>query len=489
MRSLFTRALGIGIVLLFVQPASAQFGPPPNRGGGPGIGVGGAPQPGLGGPVLKTRELQDKPLAEKDQRKYDALIANMQKSKPKTPTAELSGAFRLASLQLKNGQEKTARESFDKAWQLAAQLYHEPKTMGVATGQIRTHLRELQTLASKDPELAVTLLTELGPVQRQALEAIEQTRGRTQLTQPMATMWYQFMQGARLDKEPLEQATYWIVLFPQIALADRPLTPEQQNEYQSQLTAITVNITPLLRQLAERQLGRPVRPLQPNNPEASDTVDPATAQVISMLDLKRGPLTRFLEADVHFRFGQLRDGLIATQSGWRELLEFYRANRGGVSPIDAETHFEAVERMAAENPVQALAVLDQVDPAYRTMTQIDRFFGLRVADLWARMASSLPLNPEMLMKTAFWLEYVAKQHKDAGTKYAATMELVKHNLEQAGIKVNRHDDDDDGEDDDGKGNEDDDHDDGKGEGRERQGVGGRRGLNVPRTIDTLRKQQ
>mgnify|MGYP000998582157 CR=1 FL=1 len=71
----------------------------------------------------------------------------MQKASPKTPAAELSAAFRLASLQLKNSQEKSARESFEKAWQLVEKLYQEPKTMGVANGQVRTHLRELQTIA------------------------------------------------------------------------------------------------------------------------------------------------------------------------------------------------------------------------------------------------------------------------------------------------------------------------------------------------------
>lgn len=486
------RASGVLLVLFTASNLLAQAGQAPRPGSGrppgPGPGMGGPPGGAMAQRPLKVRPLEDKPLDEKEQKKYDAAIAGMQKNAGRTGssanhTAELTAAFRLGSTQLKYGQEQAARTEFEKAWQLVPPLYAEPKTAAAAAGPIRTHLRELQTLAAKDPELALTFMFELDEVHRKALEAVKQERSKPQVAQPLAQFWFQFMQMGQLDKETMGTAAFWVMQSPQIALADRPLPPDQQTEYQSQLTAVTVDVSQRIRQLAERQLGRPVRPPQIGNTDAPETVDPATAQLVLILDQKRGPLSRFMEADIHFRYGQLRDGTAATQAGWRELLEFYRSNPGSVSPIDTEIHYESLQRIAANNPVVAFALLDQVDVAYRNMLRVDRFFGVRTAELWAKMVEGLPLAPPALMKAAFWLEHVSKQHKDAATRYAASLADIKHKLEEAGVKVRKDDD----EDDDGKEDDDGDDDDNDDDNTKRN-AGGRRGLNVPKTIDTLKSR-
>jgi hypothetical protein len=181
-----------------------------------------------------------------------------------------------------------------------------------------------------------------------------------------------------------------------------------------------------------------------------------------------------MQADIAFRFGQFRDGMTATLSAWRELLEHYRGNAGNISPADTEIHFESLSQIAGLNPIQALVVLDQVDPMYRNMLQADRFFGMKVADLWAKMASTLPLSPPMLVKAGFWLEHVSKQHKDAASRYSNSLADVKQKLEAARKASGEADDGEDAKADADRGEKEDD---------DRPSVGGRRGIRIPRSND------
>jgi hypothetical protein len=282
----------------------------------------------------------------------------------------------------------------------------------------------------------------------------------------------------QLDKDAMEKGSFWVLKYPQAAIADRPIAAEARSQYESELAQASVNINARLRELAQRQLvGRGAQPMDPNT--APDTVDPATALVINALDAKRGPIIRFTEADVHFKYGQFRRGIEATNEGWKELLEFYRSNPGAVLPADTGAHFETLDRLAGLNLVQALVLLDQTDPAYRGMGPIDPLFGVRVADTWAKMVN-LPLNPPMLTKAAFWFTYVSKQHKDISAKYAPQLEILKQKLEQA---KGEHEDD--AEDDD-HGKKDDDKD---GEAKEHKNTTGRRGISVPKAIDPLKREQ
>jgi hypothetical protein len=429
--------------------------------------------------VLSPRELQDHPLEERDQKRYDATITGMERRSAATAqtgsrTVELAAMFRLASTQLRNGQELAALDSYEKAWQVIAELCRDSKTAMAAIGQIRPHLRELQTVGAKDLALALTLMSELAPAHQLALEAIEQPRTREQFAQLLAQTWSQFMLAGQLEKDSLGKAARWVLLFPQLALADRPLAPEQQALYQSQLTQVNVMINQQLRHLAERQLGQPQQVFPGNN--TPETVDPVVAQAIALLDAKRGPISRFIEADVHLQFGQFRDGLAATNMAWRELLEFYRSNPRSVTPADSQVHFETMKRLAATNPIQALAILDQVDPLYRTVLAVDRSFGVRLADMWAELAADLPLSPPMLTKAAAWMEHVSKQHKDMEARYAAALERIKRDLDpdgQPATDSGRPDAEQPGADDQ----------------QEPSGVGGRRGLTIPRSVDHNRHLQ
>lgn len=436
MRNVLSVTCGLLLSLILVTALQAQVGQrnqPPR----PAPGEPADPRSAFGGQLdgvparhtLQPRELQDHPLEEREQRKYDLTITGLEKraaAMAQNPTLELASTFRLASTHLRNRQEQAARDGFEEAWQMVVEMYKDPRTMGAATGQVRAHLRELQTVARTDPELALTLMSELDPAHQEAFEAIEQERARSQLAQPLAQTWSQLMMAGPLDKESLHKAAAWLLLFPQMALADRPLPPDQQGAYQSQLTQVNVLITQQLQQLAALQFDRQ-RQLQGGPPDRAG--DMAIEQRTALLDAKRGPLTRFMEADVHLQFGQFRNGLDATGAGWQELMEFYRNNPRTVTPADTELHFQTLSRLAETNPIQALVIMAEIDPLYRNMLAVDRFFGVRLADLWMSMADDLPLNPPMLTKAADWLEHVSKQHKDMETRYAGALQRIKNDLE------------------------------------------------------------
>ncbi|HOA73440.1 MAG TPA: hypothetical protein PL151_03720 [Phycisphaerae bacterium] len=499
-RALRSASSGLIVSLFFSGLVSAQPAPARPAPGGPPLGRPVPPPPAagrsadpfgvaraqaFGTQVLKPRPLEDAQLDEKDQKKYDSTITSMEKraanlraSQSGNRTAELANAFKLGSTQLKYGQEKTARDSFEKAWQLVPELFGEPKSSTVVMGQIRSHLREIQLAAGKDPELALTLMSELNDAHTKAFEAIQQPKARDQLAQPLAQTWFHLMLTGQLDPESLEKGAAWVIRFPHIAVADRPLPPEQNAEYQSQLAQANINLPQKLRQLAERQVLPPGAARPRLNPDdAPDTVDPATAQAIMSLETKSGPIAQFMQAEVAFRFGQFRDGMTHTLNAWRELLEHYRGNAATVSPADAQIHFDSLAYIAGLNPIQALVVLDQTDSMYRNMLRVDRFFGAQVADFWAKMASTLPLSPPMLAKAAFWLEHVSKQHPDAASRYSNSLAEVKRKLEAADKASGKTE----GGTDENVGRDEKEADD-------RPGVGGRRGIRIPRSADRVRDE-
>lgn len=428
------------IVSLAAVPAlQAQLGQPrpaPDRARVNPFGIG---QSGFGRPMLQPRALQDHPLDEKEQKKYDAAISALERRSGTTArggasagrVTELTAAFRLGSTHLRFGQEEAAKTAFEKAWQMVPELYGDTRSMAAATGQVRAHLRDLQT--GKEPDLTLTLMSELNDAHQKAFDTIEQPRGKEQLAQPLAEMWFQLMQVGQLDKDSMARGATWVMRFPRMAMADRPLPPEQAADYDAQVTQVSILAPQRLRQLAERQMGRPglARPLNPGQ-DTPETVDPVTAQIIAVLDAKRGPITGFMEADVHFRFGQFRLGMTTTANAWGALLEYYRANPGSAGPVDADVHFESLAQIAGSNPVQAAVLLDQIDPLYRNMLQVDRLFGVKVADHWASLADTMPLAPPMLVKAAFWLEHVSNQYKNLESKYANALEEIKQQIEAAG---------------------------------------------------------
>jgi hypothetical protein len=151
--------------LMFAPRLQAQSGqrnqqrPVPGQAPPPLPAFGGQLDGPVGMQVLSPSELQDHPLEERDQKRYEATITGMEKRSAATAqtasrTVELAALFRLASTQLRHGQELSALDSFEKAWQVIAELCRDSKTVMPAIGQIRPHLRELQTVGAKDPALA-----------------------------------------------------------------------------------------------------------------------------------------------------------------------------------------------------------------------------------------------------------------------------------------------------------------------------------------------
>ncbi len=502
----------VSFVLAAPLPAQSRGRERSNRAAPPaapgaGAAFGGAPIGGLGATVLRPRKLENRTLDEKEQKKYDALKASAEKraaagnrSATNNPAQEVMTTLRTASTQLHNGQELDAAESYTKAWEAMAVLVKDPKGASAGIGQARTHLREFQNLTGKDPQLVLALMTELAEKQKQAFESVENAKLKPQLASPIAMVWAQLMQMGQLDKESLTLGAAWVMLFPQMVIADRALSEEQGAEYDRQLTQLSLQVTAKLRQMAERQLlamatqqrGPAVRPMPPQgvNPgaEAPESVDPMLAQAIAAMDSKRSAITRFMEADIHFQWGQFRRGVSATAEGWKELLEFYRGNARSITPLDAQAHFDTLDQTAVRNPVQAVVLLDQLDPAYRGMAQMDRFFAPGIADHWMKLSPGLPLNSAMLDRALFWVSSASKLGKEQETQYKQAIEDLGKKLSEArkreGVQAKRgHDDDDDDDDDDKAGGKEDKEDDDKpGQGEkeddddkaEQRGVGGQR---------------
>jgi hypothetical protein len=231
----------------------------------------------------------------------------------------------------------------------------------------------------------------------------------------------------------MAKGTPWMLTAPESVISDRTLPPDPRAEYQAQLAQVSILLNQRLKQLAEQQLGQAARrpPAPPGmNLEADNPTNPMTEQVVAALNAKSGPIARFMEAEVHFRWGQFRDGLTTTTNGWKELLEYYRSNRN-VSPADAQVHFESLDRLAADNPLQALVILNHLDPLYRTMIQVDQFFGAKIADTWVKLAGDLPLNVPMLTKAAFWAEHASRMGKQQEGKYTSALAEIKRKLEEA----------------------------------------------------------
>ena len=401
---------------------------------------------GPGGPALKPSRLEDATLNPADQRRYDALILNLSKqaggpvraNQQPNPLQEIDADFRTGSAHLRFGQETLALESFTKAWTGMLELLKDAKSAAAANVQARTHLSELQKLAGDDPELVLALMTELAPQHQAAFEAIEQPKLQAQLAMPLAATWARLVQAGRLDKASLALAANWLLMYPQLVTADRPLNPDQRSEIEAQLTRIEVDFSNRARQMAERQRaqamgirGNPV-PVTPN--AEGQNADPALQESMANFEAKRGPMIEFMKADILLRFGQFRAGLTASAAGWRKLMDFYHANPRSMTPADTEMHFETLGQIQAANPIQALVMVDELDPMYRGMLMMDPRFGTKVADAWSRLATDLPLNTVTLSRALFWVEHAGQAGTEGATRYATELTVLKKKFADARAK-------------------------------------------------------
>lgn len=449
MRRTTTLALSAVYVTLYAMPSSAQIGgqpgqlPPTDR-REPGQFGGFQGQPGMGElPLLAARHLEDRPLEGRQQKRYENAIKALRRrieTASGNAVQEAANTFRLGSTHLEYGQEVQAAEAFSDAWKRVIDLASEPQTVAAGLAQARSHLRQLQAIAPKDAPLAVALLADASPAHEAAYETIEDTRTKEQLARLLAGAWAPLMQIGQLDQVSMASAVRWVMMFPELALTDRRLNELQAAEYQSQLTKVNIEINQRLRELAERQLaaaaGRPMPRPRPtpggNLPGAApDTADPMTLRMINELDAKRGPIALFMEAEVHFRWGQMQRGMAATAGAWRELLGFYRSNPRNISPADTDPHFAAVQQLVRTNPVQAAFVLDRMDGPYRTMAQIDPHFSIVVAEEWDRLTSAVPLTAGLLTRAVLWVEAAGKLSPNLAARYEQSLDRIKADLENA----------------------------------------------------------
>lgn len=400
--------------------------------------------PNLGnfaGSVLQPRPLKDADLSDAERRKYTASTATIERqaaapargNQSPNPTQPVAGAFRLGLNHLRYKQETKALEAFTQGWTGVPELLKEAKNTPTTVSLIKPHLTELQKLVPQDPALVLAFMTSLAPLHEAALSAVAQPKLKPQLVMPLAATWTHLMQLGQLDKDSLGKGAGWVLMFPNLLVANRPLPPEMRSNYETQLTQVNVKITENIRLLAERQrtqIGGNYRPMTPGSVEAHDN-DPRLQQTMANLDMKRGPIMQFMSADIAFRFGQYQDGLRATNAGWKELIDFYRANAGGANPADTDMHFDILSEIVATNPVLGAVMLDQFNPAYGTVAPTLPYVSVKVADNWAKVVADLPLNVAMLNKAQMWVESASKTNKDNQARYTTSLAEIKGKLEQA----------------------------------------------------------
>lgn len=389
---------------------------------------------------LKPRQPKNADLATADDRKYTAAISTLEKQAAAPARANqqtnliqpIATQFRLGLMHLRYGQETKALDAFTKGWTGMPDLLKETKNTTAAASSARAHLIELQKLIPRDPALVLTLMITLSPQHEAAFNAIEQPKLKPLLGMPLAGTWTQLMQFGQLDKASLGKGAGWVLMFPNLVASNQTLPPEMRNEYETQLTQVSIKINERIRLLAERQRAQAIgmRSAMQSNAEAQGD-DPMLQQSMANLDTKRSPLMQFMSADIAFRFGQFQDGLRASAAGWKELIEFYRVAGGGASTADTDMHFDILNQIVIANPVQGSIVLDQLDPAYRMVTPMMPFVGVKVAGTWTKLAAELPLRAAMLEKAVFWNEYVGKTGKDTKTTPNAGLAELRKRLDQA----------------------------------------------------------
>lgn len=411
------------------------------------------PPPGEGGPhVLKARELENKPLEERDQKKYDGQITRFQKrvdaAQGRSDQALVASArFDQGAFELDSGQEAAAGETFEQAWQAAnSAAQGDVRAALRVLPHTRKHLKVIGGLVAKDPELVLAIMTRLAPAHEQCYQAIELASAKRQYAASLADVWVGLMQQGEMDDETMKTGAFWLLEVPEMIMVNQPLSPADRGKYEQELTFAQIQLEDFRRQVGRRGPGGPrggppgvnvneqLRQLQQQVEQQGGAYGPRGPRpgAEAVTDAKRGPLVKFAEAQVQLKYGQFRDAVKSATEGWEGLVQYYRQNPQGFSPDDVDLHFAGLDEAIHRSPVHALLFMEQLDKVYRAVAQANPLIGLKVADLWSRLTTRLDLKrTDTLEKGVFWLEAAIKQDKELEQQYESTLQKLKTNLEAA----------------------------------------------------------
>ncbi len=379
--------------------------------------------------------LEDKPLSERDRRRYESRLG----TRSKRAGADRSAAGQQEALKLLEegevhlafDQQLKAAEVFQQAWAaLSADWKTSPEKAARDIRQLRKHFAFMGQTVNRNPPLAAALLTRTASAQRACLEAIGANRTAPLLVGPLSELWFAVLDQAPVSPEARDAGTWWVLEAPQAALSDRVLPPPMAARYERELADNASDWNTLRRQAQESHLREMQRiPGQPLGPPGGLTgpegqaLDPALRAREAALQEKRPVMYRFMEIQIHIRYGQYRKAVAAAEDAWAELLRSYQEIPA--TPFDADIYLETVDDSVRTHPLRAAVLMFLLDPPHRKATGPLPILVPRLAERWAAVCQKVELRGPMAACAAWWIEEASRRVPEFATAHAGALESLK----------------------------------------------------------------
>ncbi len=294
------------------------------------------PKPGAAGPqplgVLAPHELDDLLLSKKEQKRYDAALAEVRKhAQPARGEPDPAGTalrlFREAAVHLQFGQEAKALQADQDGWNaLLDKWQKDTKHFATDLAGMPVHFQPFAVLLEHDRPLLLTFLHELDELY---VEAFARTKKRApERFAPIGYLWVKLAGAEKLGDEDLEKASFWVTLAGADAFTDRRLPDAEKARYQVELAGSGVGYRTMRDPARLRAMGYNPGQVQEYEKQFRDRQELFTggggqplAQSRDLQDalvrwesVERADI-RITEAAVHLKYGQDRQAVLAFADG------------------------------------------------------------------------------------------------------------------------------------------------------------------------------
>jgi len=381
--------------------------------------------------------LEDKPLPEKDRRRYESRLGTRSKraGSEKSAAAGQPDGLKLleeGEVHLVFDQQLKAAGAFQQGWEALAEGWKaSPERAARDIRQIRKHFAFLGQTVNRNPALAAALLTRMAAAQRACLEAVGSTKTAPLLVGPLAELWFQALDQTPVPPESRDAGTWWVLEAPQAAASDRMLPPPAAASYERELADNASGWNTLRHQAREshrRELQQlpgqaPLPPGAGLTGPDGQALDPALRAREAALQDKRPAMSRFLEMRIHIRYGQYRRAVAAATEAWTELLRSYQET--AVSPFDADIYLETLDDCLRAHPLRAAVLMFLVDPPQRKAAGPLPILVPRLAERWAAVCEKVELRGPSAACAFWWLQEASRRVPEFAAAHAATLESLE----------------------------------------------------------------